>query len=753
MGSVTVGLTSVAMACGDGAPSPLLVTSPSPEPARVDVSLQARALEVGKETRATASVFDASGNPLTNATVTWSSSAPQVATVSESGAIVAVGAGRAAIIATSKNASGSDTLVVTAPVPPPVTRRVASVSVSAQSSQLRVGQTTQASAVARDSAGAVIEGRPVLWSVDSGTVTVATVSSNGTVTAIAAGTAIIRATIDSAFATTAVTVTSVSVPPTPGPIRSVTVALALDTLNIGQSTLAIATARDSTGAVVSGAAVTWSVDSASSVASVTSQGLVTAAAAGVAVIRATAGGIGGTALLTVRPGITPPPQTGNSTVPLLVQRLTAGTGPVLVTNAIPLKPGMLFSNGLGNVALWINGVEVPTAVAATAGSHKDGSLRSVLVQTTYDVPAAGVAGTLQLGAARTQTATLAAPVGVPLAVALPTDATYLMATGLVGPTQSVATVKGLGGAWLKYETDFVKYADQHWTQTADSWSGDYYDRVQIYYAWWVRTGNPEYWRRGTLMAVNYRTNYLELNNYGASHHWAQLEGLALHYWLTGDPLSQKAVGRTAEILSSYYRKGALGDINHIDMESRIQARSLLGFLLAWEIQASGATYYTSSSWATQLPQMLTQILKAQNANGAFYWNGYCGASINYMNAILNDVMIRYYERFQADSRIPASIKANADYLWATQWRSDGSFNYQSVQCNRPGDTGGPSATPDLTGLFTTTYGWLYQQTGNASYRTAADQVFTQGVNQAFLAGTKQFNQEYTQSYKYFFYRQ
>jgi len=424
---------------------------------------------------------------------------------------------------------------------------------------------------------------------------------------------------------------------------------------------------------------------------------------------------------------------------------------VLVSNAIPLMPGALTAAQLANVQLLINGVEVPIAVAATAGSHKDGSLRSVLVQTTYDVPAAGIGATLQLGAARTKNVALGTIPSAPPAVALPTDPVYLIATDLVGPTLPVTAVKALGGVWSRYENDFVKYADQHWAQTADAWSGNYYDRAEIYYAWWVRTGNVEYWRRATLIAVDYRTKYLEPNNYGSSHHWAQLEGLALHYWLTGDPRSQLAVGRTADILASYYRRGALASINHSDMESRIQARSLLGMLLAWETSAPGGGNYTPATWATHLPLMLTQILQAQNVNGAFLWNGYCGASINYMNGLLSAAMIRYYERFQPDPRIQASIQTNADWLWSTQWRTDGSFNYQSIRCAT--NNSGPSAAVDLNGLFPTAFAWLYVRTGNPAYRTAADSIFANGVRGAFLSGDKQFNQEYTSSFHYPAYRQ
>ena len=123
-----------------------------------------------------------------------------------------------------------------------------------------------------------------------------------------------------------------------------------------------------------------------------------------------------------------------------------------------------------------------------------------------------------------------------------------------------------------------------------------------------------------------------------------------------------------------------------------------------------------------------------------------------MNGLLNDVMIRYFQRFQADGRILTSVKANADWLWATQWRpTGGSFNYQSAFCAR--NNSGPSASGDLDLLYVTTYSWLYQQTGNTTYRTTADLIFTEGVRQTYLSGTKQFNEAFTLSYKHLAFRQ
>lgn len=65
----------------------------------------------------------------------------------------------------------------------------------------------QLAAVARDSTGTIVEGRAVSWAVDSAGRSVASVSSNGVVTALAAGTALVRAIVDSVSASVAITVT------------------------------------------------------------------------------------------------------------------------------------------------------------------------------------------------------------------------------------------------------------------------------------------------------------------------------------------------------------------------------------------------------------------------------------------------------------------------------------------------------------------------------------------------------------------
>jgi parallel beta-helix repeat protein len=72
------------------------------------------------------------------------------------------------------------------------TTTVASVTVTLAASSLQVGQTTQATAVARDGSGATISGASFTWS--SSNTAIATVSTSGLVTAKASGSASITAT-------------------------------------------------------------------------------------------------------------------------------------------------------------------------------------------------------------------------------------------------------------------------------------------------------------------------------------------------------------------------------------------------------------------------------------------------------------------------------------------------------------------------------------------------------------------------------
>ena len=98
-------------------------------------------------------------------------------------------------------------------VAPPPSPTVASVVVTLAASSLQVGQTTQASAVARDGSGATVSGASITWS--SSNTAVATVSTSGLVTAVASGSASITATSSGKTGSQSLTVGSGSTTPVP----------------------------------------------------------------------------------------------------------------------------------------------------------------------------------------------------------------------------------------------------------------------------------------------------------------------------------------------------------------------------------------------------------------------------------------------------------------------------------------------------------------------------------------------------------
>ena len=173
---------------------------------RVTVAIAQPVVALGNRTTASASVRLANGQYSTTRIITWGSSNPDIVVVSDKGVVSTVRAGSAMIAAIVGSVRGEAIITVTPGVPlPPTPLTTASVSVSFGATSLVVGQTTIATAVARDSTGDILLGRQAIWT--SVTPSLASVSpATGLVTALAAGTATIRATVESKVASAAITV-------------------------------------------------------------------------------------------------------------------------------------------------------------------------------------------------------------------------------------------------------------------------------------------------------------------------------------------------------------------------------------------------------------------------------------------------------------------------------------------------------------------------------------------------------------------
>ena len=177
------------------------------------------------------------------------------------------------------------------PTPPtPVETSIALSATSLSFSSL--GVTHQLTATVKDQNGATMSGASVSWVTSDASI--ATVSSTGLVTAVANGSATIQVTSGTANAGADVTVLQLT--------ASIELAeSALTFTSLGDTTQLLAEVKDAAGTVISNAVVTWSSSDAA-VATVSTTGLLTSVANGVATITATSGSASATVSVAVERG-------------------------------------------------------------------------------------------------------------------------------------------------------------------------------------------------------------------------------------------------------------------------------------------------------------------------------------------------------------------------------------------------------------------------------------------------------------------
>jgi len=277
--------TATITASSEGKSGTATVTVTAAAVASVTVTPPTASVTVGQTTTLTAQTLDANGSALTGRAVAWTSSNTGIATVSATGVVTGVAPGNATITATSEGKSGTSAITVTPPAPAPV----ASVTVAPAALPLIVGQTGTLTATTRDAANNVLTDRAITWT--SSAEGVATVAPNGTVTAVAPGSATITATSEGKSGTATVTVT-------PIPVASVTVDPSTVSLTTGGTQQITATPRDAQGNALADRAVTWESQN-TNIATVSPTGLITAVAPGTTTVTATSEGKVGTVTVTV----------------------------------------------------------------------------------------------------------------------------------------------------------------------------------------------------------------------------------------------------------------------------------------------------------------------------------------------------------------------------------------------------------------------------------------------------------------------
>jgi len=280
---VAAGSTTITASLGTiiGSTS-LTVTAPTISSIVVTPDGLTLGIGIGEQYTATAIYSDGSTQDLVSG-VTWTSSAPGVASINSSGLATTVGAGSATI--TAKVGSLTDTTQLTV-----VAANLVSISVTPTPSSIAVGTAQQFSAVGSFNDGSTQLLTSVTWSSSSSSV--ATINSSGLATAVGTGTATITATSGSVTGTAALTVTGASV-------TAITVTPANSNMPVGTTKQFTATASFSDGSSQDVTASALWGSSNPAAAAINNQGLVSSVAAGSTTINAVLDSVTGSTNLTV----------------------------------------------------------------------------------------------------------------------------------------------------------------------------------------------------------------------------------------------------------------------------------------------------------------------------------------------------------------------------------------------------------------------------------------------------------------------
>lgn len=261
--------------------------SADPEPVASLVGLNPTdSVRLGKAHSFQVEARDAKGNKLPGRVITWTSLNPNVVAIDANGVATGVAIGSSLITARSGDAVATTDLRVQ----PLATTLV----LLPGSSTLQVNASRQMTVALTSASGQSIAGRLIEYS--SSNASVATVNASGVVVGVVPGRATITglSPLDNVSGTATVdvipvSVTSISITP-PG----------AQTAYQGLTLQLAATLRDGTGTILNGRTVSWT-SSNSSIASVTSSGLVTGVALGTAQITAESEGVTGSTTVTVAP--------------------------------------------------------------------------------------------------------------------------------------------------------------------------------------------------------------------------------------------------------------------------------------------------------------------------------------------------------------------------------------------------------------------------------------------------------------------
>jgi hypothetical protein len=284
----------------------------------------------------------------------------------------------------------------------------------------------------------------------------------------------------------------------------------------------------------------------------------------------------------------------------------------------------------------------------------------------------------------------------------------------------------------QWQQQMLLFGRQH-ANSLSGLSGDaalnatYYDAARVFYQIADYTHDPSWLAAAHQAATIYRDQFVLPNNGDVPGYWNFTGGLLLDYQHTGDVRSKDAIVLLSKN-AAFAVDGTPLAWTASTLQSREVAYSIMSYLNAETV---------GQPHRARLDDLVTQ---AMGHLDQWFVSKTAPYLQPFMAGLTMEALIQYNTAVGGDSRILPAIQSAVDSMWSHNWLSENQ-SFQYIDRELPG-AGGPTPAPDLNMLIAPAYAWMYHQTGNPIYQQEADTIFRGGVEDAYLQGAKQFNQNY-----------
>lgn len=434
-----------------------------------------------------------------------------------------------------------------------------------------------------------------------------------------------------------------------------------------------------------------------------------------------------------------------------------GNGPAnLVSNALPLKPGVLFE--AANVRVMDGSTEVPIAAKVLARWPQDNSIRSVLLQFIASFSTASKTYTIQIGTPRGTTDRTFVPVTWDLPTRIFTLPAEYLSESLIFWEQKPLGQTGFP-AWESKQVSSYNRIETVGSAACVR-DDNYYDATTTTYQLYSRTGELKYLVNARRWALHHRRDQIYLDGPNVGHpkcsgaylnntRYTFPQALISDYFMFGDEENKRV---SALVVDNFYMPH--DPVFYYKAPNtrgwwteREGAFSLIGILAHYQ----GTN---NSVYLNKVKERVASLHKMQVDNGRRAWvhNLYdhdpsegCSTSdwgsSPWMSGLMLEAIIEYHkltgDPIARESILMALDDLKARYLARGSYAGV-SFVYLGCPAYRDG-------VPDLDNMISHAFGYGYKLTGNQDYLRIGTDIFNTAVKYGVTASHKHYSQQFRSS--------